>query len=255
MEETVTVREDEQLEDLQLKGLRILQKRRGFRFGMDAVLLADFARIHERAVFGDFGTGSGILPLLLMGRGKGACCEAFELQPEYAEMAARTMALNHLSDKVRVNCADVRQAPKLLGPCSLDAIVCNPPYGVPGTALHCPSTDIDTARHQDLDGLLPWLVSARLVLRGKGRISLIYPAPRLLSLMHLLEEAKLTPKRLRLVYPGWNKPANLALVEAVKDGKPLLSMCPPLVIYGPDGGWTEELMRIYHPEGQEERRE
>ena len=119
----------ETLEDLQLGGLRILQKRQGFRYGMDSVLLADFVRMDEKARYADFGAGTGILPLLLTGRGKGASCDALELQPEMAEMAGRSMAMNGLSDRIRVHCADVREAETLLGRCSVDAVVCNPPYG------------------------------------------------------------------------------------------------------------------------------
>ena len=85
--EAVEIRADEQLEDLQLRGFHILQKKHGFRFGMDAVLLADFARIRRQDRVADFGTGTGILPLLLIGRDKGSHFDAFELQSGMAEMA------------------------------------------------------------------------------------------------------------------------------------------------------------------------
>ncbi len=243
------LRADETLEDLQLGGLRILQKKQGFRYGMDSVLLADFARIGPGDAFADLGTGTGILPLLLIGRGKGRYCEAVELQPEYAGMAERSMSLNGLSDRVRVHCADVREAPALLGPCSVDAVVCNPPYGLPGTTLRNPSPETDTARHLDGDGLLPWFRAAHRILRGKGRLSLVFPAPRMLELADLLREARLTPKRFRLVYPRADRPANLVLLEAVKDGKPMLHPEPPLIVYEADGSMTPELKRIYHLEG------
>ncbi|MBR3494845.1 MAG: methyltransferase [Clostridia bacterium] len=242
------MREDEALEDLQLRGLRLLQKKKGFRYGMDSVLLADFVRMSPETHYADFGTGSGILPLLLFGRDKGKRCEALELQPEYAEMAARTMALNGLEEQIHVRCADVRTAAEEIGRCSVDAVVCNPPYGTPGRTLRCPAAELDLARHQDADGLLPWLKSAYQVLRGKGRVFLVYPAPAMLQLMKLLEEARLSPKRFRLVYPAADKPANLVLLEAVKDGRPMLEPCPPLIVYEADGSMTPELRRIYHME-------
>ncbi len=243
---------DETLENLQLGGLRILQKKQGFRYGMDSVLLADFARVGAEDRFADFGTGTGILPLLLMGRGKGKTCEALECQAEYAEMASRSMELNGLRDRVRVHCADVREAEALLGRCSVDHVVCNPPYGMPGRVLHNPSEPADTARQQDDDGLLPWFRAAHRVLRGKGRLSLVFPAPRMLEIMDLLQEARLTPKRFRLVYPRADRPANLALIEAVKDGRPMLHPEPPLIVYGADGSMTPELRRIYHMDGETE---
>ncbi len=248
MSVSITPAADETLEDLQLGGLRILQKKQGFRYGMDSVLLADFVRMDSRAVFADFGTGTGILPLLLLGREKGNTCEAIECQAEFAEMASRSMALNGLQDRVHVHCADVRDAEALLGRCSVDHVVCNPPYGMPGCVLHNPSEASDTARQQGEEGLLPWFRAAHRILKGKGRISLVFPAPRMLEIMDLLQEARLTPKRFRLVYPRADKPANLALIEAVKDGKPMLHPEPPLIVYEADGSMTPELRRIYHME-------
>lgn len=237
---------DERLDDLQLAGMRILQKKSGFRFGMDAVLLADFARVEPRDRVGDFGTGTGILPLLLLGRGKGAQVEAFELQMDMAEMAQRTMALNGLSDRVHVHALPVEQALEVLSPCSLDAIVCNPPYGTPGTTLLNPSHSLRLARHQSEDGLAAWLKMAYRLLKGKGRMALVYPAPRMLELMQAMAQAHLEPKRFRLVYPNAKKPANLVLVEGVKDAKPMLHPEPPLIVYEEDGSMTQELQGIYN---------
>ena len=239
---------DETLEDLQIGGYRILQKKHGFRFGMDAVLLADFSRIAPDAAYADFGTGTGILPLLLTARGKGSRCEAFEIQPAWADMAQRTMEMNGLSERVHIHCADVRGAPAALNGSLVDAVICNPPYGMPGKTMLPPEKSLEMARHQDADGLLPWLKSAHRILRGKGRLSVIFPAPRIYELMRLMDEARLTPKRLRLVFPSLTKPANLALIEAVKDAKPLVEHEPPLIIYDEAGQLTREMRRIYHME-------
>ena len=102
------------------------------------------------------------------------------------------------------------------------------------------------------DGLIGWFRAAHRILRGKGSLSVIYPAPRLLELMDTIREARLTPKRFRLIYPRADAPANLALVEAVKDAKPLLHPMPPLIVYGQDGVWTEELQAIYHLRSEED---
>ena len=239
-------RPGERLDDLQLAGMRILQKEGGFRFGMDAVLLADFARVETRDRAADFGTGTGILPLLLMGRKKGAHVDAFEIQPDMAEMAARTMALNGLSERVAVHALPVERAWEVVPDGSLDAIVCNPPYGQPGQTLRNPSEALSLARHQTAEGLRGWMTMAYRLLKGKGRLALIYPAPRMLELMRLLSGAHLEPKRFRLVYPCADKPANLVLIEAQKDARPMLHPLPPLIVYEPDGSMTPELQRIYH---------
>ena len=238
--------DDERLDDLQFAGLKILQKTAGFRFGMDAVLLSDFVRAEAQATVADFGTGTGILPLLMWGRGKGQRFEAFEIQREMADMARRSVALNGLSARIRVHEASVEEAPSLLAPGSVDVIVCNPPYGMPGATLHNPGLSKDLARHQDPRGLKPWFTAAYRLLRGRGRMALIYPARMMLSLMNDLSRAALIPKRFRLIYPRVDKPANLVLVEAVKDARPTLQPEPPLIVYEQDGTMTPELRKIYH---------
>lgn len=238
--------DDERLDDLQFAGLKILQKTAGFRFGMDAVLLSDFVRAEAQATVADFGTGTGILPLLMWGRGKGQRFEAFEIQREMADMARRSVALNGLSARIRVHEASVEEAPSLLPSGSVDVIVCNPPYGMPGATLHNPGLSKDLARHQDPRGLKPWFTAAYRLLRGRGRMALIYPAPMMLSLMNDLSRAALIPKRFRMIYPRVDKPANLVLVEAVKDARPTLQPEPPLIVYEQDGTMTPELRKIYH---------
>ena len=238
--------DDERLDDLQFAGLKILQKTAGFRFGMDAVLLSDFVRAEAQATVADFGTGTGILPLLMWGRGKGQRFEAFEIQREMADMARRSVALNGLSARIRVHEASVEEAPSLLAPGSVDVIVCIPPYGMPGATLHNPGLSKDLARHQDPRGLKPWFTAAYRLLRGRGRMALIYPAPMMLSLMNDLSRAALIPKRFRMIYPRVDKPANLVLVEAVKDARPTLQPEPPLIVYEQDGTMTPELRKIYH---------
>ena len=240
------IREGERVDDLQLCGLQIIQKDKGFRFGMDAVLLADFARVEERDRIADFGTGTGILPLLLAGRGRGVHFDALEIQADMADMAKRSVALNGLTERIAVQHCPVESADSVILPGSLDVIVCNPPYGVPGTTLHNPAEALSTARHQSEAGLTDWFRMAYKLLRGKGRFHMVYPAPRMLEAMTALSKARLEPKRFRLIYPYADKPANLVLIEAMKDAKPMLHPEPPLIVYEKEGCMTAELKRIYH---------
>ena len=240
------IREEERIDDLQLAGLRIIQKERAFRFGMDAVLLADFARADERDCAADFGTGTGIIPLLIAGRGQTQHIDAFELQADMAEMAARSVSLNELNERISVHAVSVEEADSVVQPGTLDLITCNPPYGQPGTTLLNPEQTLSIARHQSKDGLQAWFRMAYRLLRGKGRFTMIYPAPRMLEVMQALSAARLEPKRFRLIYPRADKAANLVLIEAMKDAKPMLHPEPPLIVYEPDGAMTPELKRIYH---------
>ncbi|MBQ6480254.1 MAG: methyltransferase [Anaerolineaceae bacterium] len=238
--------EDETIDDLQLNGLRLIQKKTGFRLGMDSVLLADFARISGEARVGDFGTGTGALPLLLWGRRKGNSYFAFEIQKDLAETAARTMVLNGLEDRVNIYADDACRAADILPPNYLDAIICNPPYGEPGSSVQNPVPNLTVSRHQKKDMIQSYLKTAYRLLKGKGRISLIYPCARMLTLMQTMHEAHVEPKRFRLVYPYADKPANLVMIEGVKDAKPMLHTMPPLVIFEKNGSLTSELKSVYH---------
>ena len=238
--------DDETLEDLQLGGLKLLQKKSGFRFGMDSVLLAHFAAIRSTDRVADFGTGTGVLPLLLIGREKGQIFDAIEIQPEYCEMACRTMEMNGLANRVRILCGDAGMADQMLPWGQTDAVICNPPYGKPGAAIASPFPNRSTARNQETDTLKQFFTAAFRILKGKGKISIVYPAPQMLHVMNLMKACHLEPKRFQLVYPQAEKAANLVLIEAVKDAKPTLQPMPPLIIYDENFLLTNGLKSIYH---------
>ncbi len=238
--------ENETLEDLQLGGLKLLQKKNGFRFGMDSVLLAHFASVRPNDIVADFGTGTGVIPLLLIGRRKGKIFHAIEIQPDYCEMAERTMRMNRLENRVFIYCQDAGNADKFLGTCFADAVICNPPYGKPGAALASPFPDRATARNQDDHTLQSFFTAAFRILKGKGKISMIYPASQMLQAMTLMAESHLEPKRFQLVYPRQNKEANLVLIEGVKDAKPSLHPMKPLIVFDENHNLTNELKSIYH---------
>lgn len=240
------IRENETIEDLQLNGLKLIQKKNAFRFCMDSVILADFASIRPADTVVDLGTGNGILPLLLSGRKKGKRFYAIELQEESAELAVRNMALNGLDETVTVIRADAARASEYIGSCTADAVICNPPYSEPNAALASPFTEKAVARNQESDTLDRFLAGAFDVLKGKGRISIVYPAAQMLSVMNKLQRHHLEPKRFRLVYPRIDKSPNLVLIEALKDAKPTLHPLPPMVIYDEQGNLTNELKSVYH---------
>lgn len=164
----LTILPGERVDELQQAGLRILQKEQGFRFGMDAVLLSSFVRAESRDRCADFGTGTGILPLLLAGMGRAKSVDAFEIQPDMADMARRSVQLNGLEHIIRIHALPVESADEVLAPGSIDVIVCNPPYGHHGTTLPNPAQTLSLARHQQKSGLTAWFKMAYYLLRGKG---------------------------------------------------------------------------------------
>ncbi len=247
-EETLqyTLNDDETVEDLQLNGMHLIQKKKSFRFGMDSVLLAHFAEIRPTDTVADLGTGNGILPLLLHGRKKGKKFFAIDIQKEAAELAERNAVINSLEDVIAVIHSDVKKADEFIKPCTIDAAVCNPPYGHPDASLVSPRKEKAIARSQNEDTLDHLFSGAFRLLKGRGKLFLVYPAPQMLYIMKILQLHHLEPKRFQLVYPYADKPANLVLIEAVKDAKPMLHPFPPLIIYNPDGTLTNELKSVYH---------
>ena len=234
----------ETIENLQLNGFKLIQKSHGFRFGMDAVLLADFAAVRPNDVVADLGTGTGILPVLMAGRGKGSFYYAIEIQKDLCAITERNYSLNHIRGQIL--CRDLSTDFHLLPDRSIDYIVCNPPYGEPNASIQSPDQTRALAKTQKEGTLDGFLQNAFQLLKGRGKISLIYPAPSMLSLMLSLKQHHLEPKRFRLIYPTATKPANLVLVEAVKDAKPALHPMPPLIIRNEGGDLTNELKSIYH---------
>jgi tRNA1Val (adenine37-N6)-methyltransferase len=200
----------------------------------------------------DFGTGTGILPLLLSGREEKAMIHGFEIQPDMADMAARSVAMNGLDHRIFIHQEDLRNAHKMLSPGSLDLVVCNPPYGKTGGTIKNPSEELNLARHEGGCTLCDVAYAAKVVLKNNGRLAVVFPAARMLELMDTLRQNKLEPKRLRLVHSCLDKAPHLVLVEGVKAAKPMLHCLPPLIIYEENGKPTKELDRIYHKQQMDE---
>lgn len=239
------LRENERIDDLQRGGLRVIQRTDAFRFGTDAVLLSAFAspRKHDRLC--DLGTGTGVIPLLLYGREPTLTCDAVELQPDIAEMAARSMALNGLSGILRVHAGDLREIRALLPHGQYDLVTCNPPYGKAGGTLLNPDEGKRLARHEETCRIDDVARAAAWLLRSGGRLCCVFPAARLLELIDAMRRHRLEPKRLRLAHSRLEKQAHLCLLEGMLDARPGMIVEPPLVIFENDGAYTSEMKGIY----------
>ncbi len=235
----------ERLDDLQLDGLKLIQRPDAFRFGTDSVLLADFAapRKNDRAV--DLGCGTGAVALLMAGHQPALSVDGVELQPDIADMARRSVLLNGLTDRVRIFEGDMRDIWRALGAGRYSLAVCNPPYGRSGAALESQSETRRIARHEG--DLTPGDVAraAAMLLKNGGRFCAIYPAPRAYELMRAMDGAGIAPKRLRTVHGVAGRAPKFVLIEGVRQGGEGLHWLPPLVLRNEDGTFTEEWHRIY----------
>lgn len=236
----------ERIDDLGRNGYRILQNPKEFCFGMDAVLLAEFARISPAEQVLDLGTGTGILPILMEARAGGGRFTGLEIQPSMADMASRSVQMNGLEERIRIVCGDIREASSLFGKASFDVVVSNPPYIKASDGLHNPSSGKAIARHELLCTLEDVIREACLCVRPGGRFCMVHRPNRLPEIFSVLQKYRLEPKRLRMVHAHAEDPANLVLLEAVRGGNAWMKAEPPLITYREDGTYTEEVYRLYY---------
>lgn len=245
MNREVLCREDERIDDLQRNGYQIIQKKKGFCFGMDAVLLSGFARVREGEKALDLGTGTGIIPILLEAKTEGQHFTGLEIQEEMAEMAGRSVVLNGLESRVDIVRGDIKEASRLFGKASFDVVTSNPPYMNDSHGLKNPDLPKAIARHEVLCTLEDVAREAALLLKPGGRFYMVHRPHRLAEIITVLKEHKLEPKRMKLVHPFADKDANMVLIEAVRGGRSMIKVEAPVIVYREPGVYTEEIYTIY----------
>lgn len=222
----------------------LAQPKKGFRFTLDSILLADFCRARKRDRILDPGAGTGIISLLLARKYPGARFIAAEVEPQAYKYLCRNIQDNGLVDVIVPLDRDIRDLGRSVTPGSLDVIIANPPYIKFGTGRESPSPERQTAR-QDQTASLPHWLDLHSLLKDKGKYFLVFPANRSAELMCRLRERGMEPKRLRCVHPFQDTPASLVLIEAIKTKGIGLAVLPPLVVHQKGGGYTEEMQEIY----------
>ena len=237
--------ENERIDDLQRNGLKIIQKTDGFCFGMDAVLLSGFAHVKRGEKVLDMGTGTGIIPLLLSAKTQGEHFTALEIQKEIAEMAARSVAMNHLEDKIEIVNGDIKEASRIFGGASFDVVTTNPPYMNDAHGLKNPTEVKAISRHEVLCTLDDVVREGAKVLKSGGRMYMVHRPHHLIEIITAMKQYKLEPKRMCMVHPFKDKEANMVLIEAVKGGGSWLKMEAPIIVYKEPGVYTDEIYSIY----------
>ena len=237
--------ENERVDDLQRNGLKIIQKTDGFCFGMDAVLLSGFAHVKRGEKVLDMGTGTGIIPLLLSAKTQGEHFKALEIQKEIAEMAARSVAMNHLEEKIEIVNGDIKEASRIFGGASFDVVTTNPPYMNDAHGLKNPTEVKAISRHEVLCTLEDVVREGAKVLKSGGRMYMVHRPHRLIEIISTMKQYKMEPKRMCMVHPFKDKEANMVLIEAVKGGGSWLKMEAPIIVYKEPGVYTDEIYSIY----------
>ena len=214
--------------------LRVLQKKGGYRFSVDAVLLSQFSKIRKNEKVMDLGTGCGILPLLLSQTTKAHSFVGVEIQKELADLAKKNVRLNHLQDRVSILQKDFRDLKDTYPPGSFDVVLSNPPYRKYRTGRVNPAMEKAIARHE-IKGTLEDLISiASYLLPPKGRCYVIFPALRTVDLLVVLRSQRLEPKRLQFVHPRSEENAKFILSESIKESGVELKVMDPLILQSND---------------------
>ncbi|MBP3664223.1 MAG: tRNA1(Val) (adenine(37)-N6)-methyltransferase [Tyzzerella sp.] len=236
---------EERLDDLQVNGYEIIQHPGKFCFGMDAVLLANFARVKKQERALDLGTGTGIIPILLTAKTEGETFVGLEIQEESADMARRSVLHNHLEKQVEIVTGDIKEAAQIFGPVSFDVITVNPPYMIGQHGIANPSDTKAIARHEVLCTLDDILRESAKLLKYRGRFYMVHRPFRLAEILSKMVQAGIEPKRMRMVHPFVDKEPNMVLIEGLRGGNSRMTVEPPLIVYKEPGVYHDELLVEY----------
>lgn len=246
---TINILEDERVDDLERMGYRIIQHKKKFCYGMDAILLSWFAKTAEGDRVLDMGTGTGIIPLLMKARAEenGISCSftGLEIQKEMAQMAERSVALNGLSEDIAIINGDIKEASQMFGKTSFSVVTSNPPYMPGNHGLQNANEAKAISRHEVLCSLEDVVQQAAAVLEPGGRFYMVHRPFRLIEIVAALRAYRLEPKRIQFVHPFLDREANMVLIEAVRGGGVMVKVEEPILVYERQGVYTDKILEIY----------
>ena len=243
----IELKENERIDDLEFNGFKIIQNEDGFCFGIDSVLLSDFAKnIRNNSKVLDLGTGTGILCILLSGKTNLKEIYGIELQAEVADMAKRSVELNSLQDKIKIINDNILSLESYFEKGSFDAIVTNPPYKKINTGLKNENEKKIISRHETTARLEDFIRISKEMLKDKGEFYMVHRPERLVDIIYLMRKYKIEPKQIRFVAPKPSKEPNLVLIKGVKNANEFLKFEKILYVYNEDGSYTNEILQIYN---------
>jgi tRNA1(Val) A37 N6-methylase TrmN6 len=241
----IEIHDNERIDDVNRNGYKVIQNVKDFCFGIDAVLLSGFAKAKKGEKVLDLCTGTGIIPILMEAKTEAEHFSALEIQPQSAEMARRSVAMNKQEDKINIVTGDLKEVEKLFDYGSFNVVTCNPPYMPDGCGYKNDLTPKLIARHEVMCNIYDVMSAADKMLKYGGRLYMVHRAERLADIFEAARKSHLEPKIMRLVQSYVDKGANLVLLEFIKGGKPSLKIEPPLIIYNSEGKYMEEVRKLY----------
>ena len=242
---TTNLKQEERLDDLQIHGYEIIQHPGRFCFGMDAVLLSNFAAVKTERMCAGSWNRNGNHSNPSGSKDRREHFTGLEIQKESADMAQRSVAHNHLEQKITIQTGDIKEAGTIFSPASFDVITTNPPYMLGEHGLKNEADAKTIARHEVLCTLDDILRESAKLLKFKGRFYMVHRPFRLPEILTKMSMHGIEPKRMRLVHPYIDKEPNMVLIEGSRGGRPRMKVEPPLIVYREPGVYTEELLQGY----------
>ena len=241
------LKENEVIDDLEFKGLKIIQNKKGFKYGIDSVILSDFSKkIKKNSKVLDIGTGTGIISILLAGKTNAQEIIGIEVQEEVSEMAKRSVELNGLQDKIKIINDNILNIEKYFSNDYFDSIVTNPPYQKNNTGLKNENKKQLISRHEVLCSLEDIISKSFKVLKDNGQLFMVHRPERLVDILFLLRKYKIEPKEIRFVQSKVGEKPILVLIKGVKNSGSFLKILEPLIVYKADGNYSDEILKIYN---------
>ena len=243
----IELKEKERIDDLEFKGLKIIQNQDGFCFGMDSVLLSDFAKeIKKDSKVIDLGTGTGIIPILLSGKTKECKFTGVEIQEDVSDMAKRSVKLNDLESQIDIINTNIMNLKNIYLRKSFDVVVTNPPYKKIDTGINSEEYKVNISRNEITASLEDFIEISSYLLKDFGEFYMVNRPNRLVDIFYYMRKYKIEPKNMRLISPNKNKKPNLILIKGIKNGKSFLEVEKDLIVYKEDGNYTDEILKIYN---------
>ena len=243
----IELEENERIDDLGVKNLKIIQNKSGFCFGIDSVLLSNFAKnIKKDSMVLDLGTGTGIIPTLLCGKTELKKVIGVEIQKDVANMAKKSIKLNKLEDKFEIINENIINLNKIFKKNTFDVIITNPPYKKKNTGVINENEKKLISRHEMTASLEDFIRITKDLLKDKGEFYMVHRPDRLVDILSLMRKYKIEPKKLQFVCANKNKEPNLILIKGIKNANNFLKIEKNLYIYEKDGKYTKELLEIYN---------
>ncbi len=227
--------------------IRVRQDRLGYRFSIDAVILAHYVKPRPQDTLIDLGTGCGIIPLILAYRHPDIQLRGIEIQPNLAELARINVEENRMQARIGIHCGDLRALDHRILASPVDIVTSNPPFRKRQSGRINPNRQCAIARHEIKATLQEVTTAACRLLRTGGTFVVVYTADRTADLLCAMRTAGIEPKRCRMVHSRRRSQARLVLVEGVKSAKPGIIVSAPLVIYKKDESYTGEIESMFRP--------